>query len=356
MKKLVNGGIKYMIVLCLSALCMMCTGCGGEKKETIKIYNAGEYIDTSLIGKFEKENNCSVVYDTFDSNEQMYTKLNGGEQYDLLVPSDYMIERLIKEDYLQKIDWSKITIKDTLLKEVMGKEYDPKNEYAVPYYWGTVGILYNKKKVDKKDLEQGWEILNNKKYKEKLYMYSSERDSFMIALKALGYSMNTDSKKELDEAYEWLVKQNKEMKPVYVGDEVIDNMKSLNKDMAIVYSGDAALIISDEKSKSLDFFVPKQGTNVWVDGMVTTKNCKNVDLAHKFMNFILKEDNALKNTEYIGYSSSVKSVYEKMQKTTFKGIDAYVVDDSNEKNEVFRYQKPETKKYMSELWTKVISQ
>jgi spermidine/putrescine transport system permease protein len=187
----------------------------------------------------------------------------------------------------------------------------------------------------------------------------------MVALKALGYSMNTNSKKELDKAYDWLVKQNKNMKPVYVGDEVIDNMKSLNKDMAIVYSGDAALIISETMDKSkktnkkeskLDFFVPNQGTNVWVDGMVITKDCKNADLAHNFINFILREENAIKNTEYIGYSATTKKVYAKMAQTTFRGIDAYKVDDSNKKNEVFRHQKAETKKYMSELWTKAISQ
>ena len=331
------------------------TACSKGDTKTLRIYNAGEYIKESLIGKFEKEYDCDVVYSTFDSNESMYTMLNSGESFDILVPSDYMIERLIKEDYLQKLDWSKIKVKDDLVKDCLDKEYDKGNKYSVPYYWGTVGILYNTEVVDKKDLEQGWDILCNKKYKNKLYMYNSERDSFMIALKALGYSMNTSKKSELDDAYEWLVNQNKKMKPVYVGDDVIDNMISGNKDMAVVYSGDAALIISESKKK-LDFFIPKQGTNEWVDGMVITKDCKNTDLAYDFINFILSEENATPNTEYIGYSSSVKKVYENMQKTTFKGISAYKVDTSNKKNEVFRNQDEETKRYMSELWTKVISQ
>lgn len=343
-------------ILCLSLICVvmgMC-GCSGEDKETLRIYNAGEYIDESLIGKFEKEYNCEVVYSTFESNEAMYTMINSGESFDILVPSDYMIERLAKEKYLQKINWDKITVKDDLVKEVLDKDYDPKNEYSVPYYWGTVGILYNKKTVDKKDLEDGWELLRNTKYKNKLYMYNSERDAFMVALKALGYSMNTDNKKELNEAYKWLVKQNKKMSPIYVGDDVIDNMISGNKDIAVVYSGDAALIISE--NKDLDFFIPKQGTNVWVDGMVITKDCKNVDLAHNFFNFILSEENARINTEYIGYASTVESVYKEMQKTMFKGIDSYKVDDTNKKNEVFKYQEDEIRKYTSEMWTKVISQ
>lgn len=345
---------KGMICVGLIATALGMCGCSKENKETLRIYNAGEYIDESLIGKFEKEANCEVVYSTFESNEAMYTMINSGESFDVLIPSDYMIERLIKEDYLQKIDWNKLEVKDKLVKDVLGKEHDPKNEYSVPYYWGTVGILYNKKTVDKKDLEDGWEILRNKKYKNKLYMYNSERDSFMIALKALGYSMNTSNKEELKEAYKWLVEQNEKMNPIYVGDDVIDNMISGNKDMAVVYSGDAALIMAE--NKELSFFIPKQGTNLWVDGMVITKDCKNIDLAHNFFDFILREDNALINTEYIGYSSTVESVYKEMQKTMFKGIDAYVVDNSNKKNEVFKYQEDEIRKYTSELWTKVISQ
>ena len=350
-KKLVKG----LIIIGASLVLFSTTGCSQKDENTLRIYNAGEYIKESLIDKFENENKCDVIYSTFDSNEAMYTMLNSGEKYDILVPSDYMIERLIKEDYLQKLDWSKISVKDDLVKDVLDKEYDPDNKYSVPYYWGTVGILYNTEEIDKKDFEEGWEILRNKKYKNKLYMYNSERDSFMIALKALGYSMNTSKKSELDDAYEWLVEQNKKMKPVYVGDDVIDNMISGNKDMAVVYSGDAALIISESKKK-LDFFIPNQGTNEWVDGMVITKDCKNTDLAYKFMNFILSEENAMPNTEYIGYSSSVEKVYKKMQETVYKDISAYKVDTSNKKNEVFRYQDDETRRYTSELWTKVISQ
>lgn len=347
--------IKGLVIVGVSLVILGTTGCANNNKKILRIYNAGEYIKESLIEKFKKENACDVVYSTFDSNEAMYTMLNSGEKYDILVPSDYMIERLIKEKYLQKLDWSKITVKEDLVEEVLNKDYDPGNKYSVPYYWGTVGILYNTEEIDKKDLEDGWELLRNKKYKNKLYMYNSERDSFMIALKALGYSMNTSKKSELDKAYKWLVEQNKKMKPVYVGDDVIDNMISGNKDMAVVYSGDAALIMSESKKK-LDFFIPKQGTNEWVDGMVLTKDCKNTDLAYDFINFILSEENALPNTEYIGYSSSVKNVYEDMQNTTFKGISAYKVDTSNKKNEVFKYQDDETRRYTSELWTKVISQ
>ncbi len=325
----------------------------GESKPVLKVYNAGEYIDESLITKFEDEFDCKLIYETFDSNESMYTKISSGEMYDVIIPSDYMIERLIKENLLQKIDWSKIPNKSNLMDEVMDKEYDPGNEYSVPYFWGSVGILYDTTVVDEADLT-GWELLLNEKYKGDIYMYDSERDSFMIALKDLGYSLNTEDTAELDKAYEWLVNQNDTMEPIYVGDDVIDNMISGNKSMAVVYSGDGAYIISE--NPDLDYFVPEEGTNIWYDAMVMTKKCENTDLAHSFMNFMLDEENALVNTECVGYTSSVKSAFETVRDTTYKGIDAYVPDVSGEKCEIFRYQTPETKKYCAELWTKIKSQ
>ena len=337
-------------LLAVSALAL--TGCG-KSKETLKIYNAGEYIDTSLISKFEKENKCKVVYETFDSNETMYTKIMSGENYDVLVPSDYMIERLIKEDKLEKIDWDKITNKDNLNPDTLGQAYDPNQEYAVPYFYGTVGILYDTTVVDEKDLADGWNLLNNTKYKDNIYMYDSERDSFMIALKALGYSMNTDKKSQLDEAYNWLIDQQKTMKPVYVGDDVMDNMISGNKDMAVVYSGDGAYIISE--NENMGFFVPNQGSNVWIDAMIITKNCKNTELAHKYINYFLQEDVALENTRYIGYDSGVKSVYEHFRDDEYKGNPACAPDTSNEKNEEFKDRKQDIKEYCASLWTKVKS-
>ena len=279
-------------LLAVSALAL--TGCG-KSKETLKIYNAGEYIDTSLISKFEKENKCKVVYETFDSNETMYTKIMSGENYDVLVPSDYMIERLIKEDKLEKID--------------------------------------------------------NTKYKDNIYMYDSERDSFMIALKALGYSMNTTDKSEIDQAYQWLIEQRDSMNPIYAGDDVIDNMISGNKAMAVVYSGDGAYIMSE--NEKLDFFEPEEGTNTWYDAMVIMKGTKHSELAHKFINFMLDNDNAAANSAEVGYTSPVTKAYEQMKSEDYKGIDAYAPNTGNEKNEVFRYQDTEIKQYFADLWTKV---
>ena len=324
-----------------------------NSKPVLRVFNSGEYVDTQLIERFEKENNCKVVYETYDSNESLYTKLQSGSEYDIVVPSDYMIERLIKEGYLQKINWSKIKNKDKIVPKILNMNYDKKQEYSVPYYWGSVGIVYDKTKVNKKDLKQGWDILKNKKYSGDIYMYDSERDSFMVALKSLGYSMNTKDKKQLKQAYNWLMEQNKTMKPVYVGDDVIDNMISGNKAMAVVYSGDGAYIISE--NENMDFFIPDQGSNVWVDSMVVTKYCTNTDLAYKFMDFFLQMDVAIQNTEYIGYDSAVLSAYEYFRDVEYKGNPGCAPDTSNPKNEEFGYQEKEIKSYCAGLWTKVKS-
>lgn len=340
------------LISVLALTIALLAGCGAEKP-VLKVYNAGEYIDKLLISDFENQFNCKVVYETFDSNESMYTKLLSGEVYDIIIPSDYMIERLIKEDYLQPLDWSKIPNKSNLLPEVMNKDYDPENTYTAPYFWGTVGILYDTTVVDENDLAEGWEILRNEKYKDEIYMYDSERDSFMIALKALGYSMNTSDENELNAAYDWLVEQNGSVNPIYIGDEVIDSMISGNKAMAIVYSGDASYIMTE--NENLGYFTPEQGTNIWYDAMVMTKTCNNTDLAHSFINFMLDEENALSNSEAVGYSSSVGSAFKEMQNTVYNGINAYVPRTNNKLDEIFKYQSSETKKLMSELWIKVKS-
>ena len=319
--------------------------------QTLHVYNAGEYTGENLISNFEKKTGCKVVMDLFDSNEQMYIKVANGEAYDILIPSDYMIERLKQEKLIQPLDQDKITCLDDINDAVKNLSYDPNNEYSVPYFWGSVGILYDKTVVSEKDAKEGWNLLLNEKYKGQLYMYDSERDSFMIALKALGYSMNTKNYSELDEAYQWLCSQRDTMDPVYVGDDVIDNMISGNKAIAVVYSGDAAYIMSE--NENLAYIEPEQGTNIWCDCMVITKDCTETALAHQFMNFEHCLSRALTNTEEVGYSSPVKAAFFQMQDETYKGISAYVTRVGYDKDEVFAYQETEIKSYCADLWTKV---
>ncbi len=354
-----GGASRRTRIIAAAAAVVLCAGlirCGSVASghHVLKVYNAGEYIDLSLLEEFEEEYGCTVIYETFESNEMMYTKLSSGESYDILIPSDYMIERLIKEDYLQPIDWDLIPNRENLLPDVLDRAYDPGNKYGCPYFWGTVGILYNTNVIDEEDLSQGWELLRNTKYKGDLYMYDSERDSFMIALKALGYSMNTTSEQEIEDAYNWLIEQRDTMEPIYAGDDVIDNMISGNKSMAVVYSGDASYIISE--NDELDYLTPGQGTNVWYDAMVITRDCSEVDLAHDFINFMISEESALANTEEVGYTSTVSSAFEEMKVGTYEGISSYIPDIENPDNEIFAYQEPKIKQRYAELWTKVKAQ
>ncbi len=321
--------------------------------DTLKVYNVGEYIDPQINTAFEERYGVKIIYDTFDSNELMYTKLQGGERYDILVPSDYMIERLLKEDFLQPLNHDQLPNLSYLTEELNSLSYDPDHTYSVPYFWGTVGIVYNKNNVDIEDLQkEGYNIFRNQKYKGRIYMYDSERDSFMMALKALGYSMNTDDEKQLYEAYEWLKKIVTTMKPEIVTDEVIDAMANGNKDMALVYSGDATYILSE--NEDMGYYMPSEGTNLWSDAMVIPKNAANPKLANEYINFILEYENSMRNTEYVGYTSTNGEVLEECsgEGGIYAENEAYLPRSGYEKDEIFHYN-DKSRKLISELWTKV---
>lgn len=332
---------------------------GGGKEErpfegqTLHIYNWGEYTGENIIGDFEKETGAKVVMENFDSNEQMYIKVANGEPYDILVPSDYMIQRLIEEDMLQKLDHSKLDCLDKLADDVKNLPYDPGNQYSVPYFWGTVGIVYDKNKVDIKDLEEeGFGIFLDEKYKGDVYLYDSERDSFMMALKDLGYSMNTTNEQEIQEAYEWLVKCVETMDTEIVTDEIIDNMAQGRKALGLIYSGDATYVM--DENEDMGYYMPEYGTNLWSDGMVIPKNAKNPDLAHAFINFASDYAGAYDNSSYVGYTSSNQEVMDDIygEGGDYEGIDAYIPRTDNPNDEVFEYNE-ETKKIMGDLWSRV---
>lgn len=343
--------MKKIVVLFLALLVLV--GCGSKKdKPTLKVYNWGEYIDRSVIREFEKKHDVYVQYDVFSSNELMYTKL-ASEDYDVIVPSDYMIERLIDEDMLQKIDLSKITNLSKVNPDYLNAPHDPNNEYSIPYFVGSVGLVYNKENIDTSYIESvGWDILTNEKYKDNVFFYNSERDAFMVALKSLGYSMNTENEKEMNEAYDWLVAMKRSMNPVYVDDKVIDSMANGEKDIAVMYSGDAAYVMSE--NETLAYLEPYQGTNIWIDGMVISKKAKEVDLAHEFINFVLEEEVAEKISLEVGYTSPLTSVAKKLAEDEFEGINAYTPRTHYEKDEAFHYN-ANTKAILNDLWSKVIA-
>ncbi|WP_302130182.1 extracellular solute-binding protein [Holdemanella biformis] len=322
--------------------------------QTLHLYNWGEYTGENIISGFEELTGAKVIMDNFDSNEQMYIKVANGDAYDVLVPSDYMIQRMMQEKMLQKLEpETRKECLSELMEAIKGLPYDPKNEYSIPYFWGTVGIVYDKTKVSEEDLEKdGWDIFLDQKFKGDIYLYDSERDSFMMALKALGYSMNTTSQDELNAAYNWLIQCVQTMDPEIVTDEIIDNMAQARKALGLIYSGDAAYVMSE--NENMGFYMPKSGTNLWSDAMVIPKNAKNPKLANEFIRYITSYDAAMDNSSYVGYTSPNKEVTEELggKGGDYDGINAYTPRAGYDKDEVFQYDET-TRKIIADLWSRV---
>ena len=347
--------MKKLLSILLALLLL--SACGGKSGSTesgeLYVFLPGEYISDDVINEFEDEYNVKLYITTFDSNESMYTKLLGGTVYDIIIPSDYMIERLISEGMVQKLDKSKVTNMSLVYDQVLNMDFDPNNDYSVPYFWGNVGICYDQNLIDQKDVEtEGWNVLRNTKYKGMIYMYDSIRDAFMMAEKSLGFSMNTDNEDEINQAYEWLIDIAKNMDPAYVTDEAIDGLANGEKAMGMMYSGDATYIHAE--NEDMLFWAPTEGTNYFVDAMVIHKDAKNVENAYKFMNYILEYDPAYENSTFVGYSSVNAEVLNDLAAAggDFEGNDAYIPRDMNANDEVF-HNNEEVLKIISELWVKV---
>ena len=358
---------KFISILLIAALfCTVLSSCNSAEDEnkkqqaiekygsdTLKLYLPGEYLGENVISNFEKEFGVHVIIENFDSNEMMYTKLQAGDSYDVLIPSDYMIERLIATDYLQTIDHALIPNLKNLDSAVLNMSYDPDNTWSVPYFWGSVGLVYNHENVDPAVIEQkGWEILRDTDYAEKIYIYDSERDSFMMAFKALGYSMNTENTDEINEAYEWLLEMNQTMEPSYVTDEVIDSMMNGYKDIAVDYSGDATVIL--DENEDMSFFMPEEGTNIWCDAMVIPANAENPKLAHEFINYMLTYEAAFDNTETVGYTSPNAEVFAEMTSSDefYANNEAYLPRSGHQNDEMF-HDNQTLMSELSKLWIKV---
>ena len=357
--------MKKAVLILLAALALSLAGCGGNKTQSeadasakygstvLKLYLPGEYLGENLISNFEKQFGVKVIVENFDSNEMMYTKLQAGDSYDVLIPSDYMIERLIAGDYLQKLDKSAIPNLGNLAEQVVGLGYDPDGEWSVPYFWGSVGLVYNHNNVDPKVVEkEGWSVLRNTNYAGHIYIYDSERDSFMMAFKALGYSMNTSDENEIEKAYEWLREMNNTMAPVYVTDEVIDSMMNGEKDIAVVYSGDATVIL--DENEEMSFFMPNEGTNIWCDAMVVPKNAENPKLAHEFINYVLTYDASYDNSNTVGYASPNAEVLKEMStnEELYAENEAYLPRSGYALDEIF-HDNVTLQRELSKLWIRV---
>lgn len=320
-------------------------GCGDEKPH-INVYNWGDYIDKDVVKDFEKEYGIKVNYDMFETNEDMYIKVKqGGSNYDVLFPSDYMIERMIREGLLLKLDKSNIANLDKIDKRFMDLDFDPNNDYSVPYMWGTVGILYNKTMVDEE--VNSWDILWDKKYSGDIIMLNSQRDAIGITLKRLNYSMNTRNIEELQKAKKELIRQ-KPLVSAYMGDNIKDAMVSGEGALAIVWSGDAVAMIRD--NPDLAYVIPKEGTNLWFDNMVIPSTAENKDGAEKFIDFMTRPDIAARNTEYIGYSTPIPEAVEMLPKEIKNSKVAYPPAEDIENVEIFKDPTDIIKEY-DDIWT-----
>lgn len=288
-----------MVVMILTLTAFIFTGCKSDDKVVLNVYNWGDYIDEDIFDTFEEETGIEINYETFATNEEMYTKIKkGGTQYDIAIPSDYMIEKMIKEDLVEPIDLTKIPNYSNIDSRFKGLAFDPNNEYSVPYFWGTVGIIYNKDLIT--EPVDSWNVLWDEAYSGQFTMIDSQRDSIMVALKKLGYSMNTKDLNELEEAKNALIEQ-KPLVLAYVGDNVKDMLISEEAAMAVVWSGEASAVI--QEYDNFEYVLPKEGSNMWFDNIIIPKGSKNIDAAHQFIDFLCRGDIGFKNADYVGYAT-----------------------------------------------------
>ncbi len=339
-------------ILCLALLLIVAvlsfSACFKDQRPVLNVYNWGDYIDESVIAEFEKEFNIRVNYDTFSTNEDMYVKVkSGGGNYDVLFPSDYTIERMIKEGMLQKLDFNNIPNYQYIEEQFKNLDYDPQNAYSVPYMWGTVGIIYNKKKVTKP--VTSWQILWDQDYAKQILMLDSQRDSIGITLKMLGYSLNTRNLKELEAAKEALIKQ-KPLVLAYVGDDVKDKMIAGEAALAVVWSGDAVYMMRE--NPDLAYVIPEEGSNLWFDAMVIPTTSKNKEAAEKFINFLCRTEIAYKNTDYIGYSTPHREAKKLLDPELLSNSAAYPGAKELARCEVFLDLGDFLKEY-DRIWTEV---
>ncbi len=293
----------WMFLLMVLAIFGLSAGCGKkDSPNTLTVLNYGKYLEPEILDMFEEETGIKVEYEEYITPENMYTKYKAGAiDYDLICTSDYMIEKLIQENEVLEMDYNKIPLAENLEQTYFdfSKSFDPENKYTLPYFFGTVGILYNKDMVDEIKVDS-WDILWDKEYSGKIIMADSVRDSFMVALKRLGYSLNTSEEDKLREAQKLLIEQ-KPMVYSYLVDEAQDEMIAENAAMAVVYSGEAGYAL--EYNDKLAFSVPKEGSNMWIDSWFIPKSAKHMENAEKFLNFLCREDIAMLNFDYVYYAT-----------------------------------------------------
>lgn len=342
---------KLIAIFCaaLTALTLF-SGCGSKKSEnTLTVLNYGKYIEPEVLELFEKETGIHVDYEEYITPENMYTKYKAGAiDYDLICTSDYMVEKLIKEGQVLEMNYDNIPLAENLDETYFdfSKAFDPDTKYTLPYFFGTVGILYNQTMVDESKVDS-WDILWDKDYDGQIIMPDSVRDAFMVSLKRLGYSLNTTDEEELREAQELLLNQ-KSMIYSYLVDEAQDEMIAENAAMAVVYSGEAGLAM--DYNDNLAFSVPKEGSNMWIDSWFIPKTCTNQENAEKFLNFLCREDIAAMNFDYVYHATPNNKVMEQLDPELQENTTIFPPKDILDNCEVLKSLDDDTTTLYSELW------
>lgn len=335
------------------------TGCSksnAPQNGEVYVYNWGEYIDTDTIAMFEEETGIKVIYDEFETNEIMYPKVeSGASAYDVVCPSDYMIQKMIDNDLLSELNFDNMpNAKKNIGAQYyeQAQEFDPTNQYCVPYCFGTVGILYNKTMVT--EPVTSWSILWDEKYSDNILMQDSVRDAFMVSLKLNGFSMNTTDSSELEIAKNSLIEQ-KPFVQAYVIDQVRDKMIGNEAALGVIYSGEA--IYTQRENPDLVYVIPEEGTNVWIDGWVIPKNAPNKENAEKFIDFMCREDVALKNFEYITYSTPNTAAQALIEDESIRTSEIAFPDLSKYNNlETFKYLGEDADTMYNDFWKEVKSE
>ncbi len=325
------------------------------KGTSINVYNWGEYISDGSEGamnvneKFEKLTGIKVNYTTYDTNEAMYTKLkSGGAAYDIVIPSDYMIERLINEGYLQKINFDNIPNYKNIMEEYKDLYFDPQNEYSVPYNVGMVGVIYNKTMV--KDPQKSWSLMWDKEYKGQILQFNNPRDGFATAMFMLGIDVNTQDEAEWSQAYRMLIEQ-KGVVQSYVSDEIFNKMESGSAAISSYYAGDYLLM--KDNNPDLEFFYPEEGTNIFVDSVCIPKSSQNKEAAELYINFLLSEEVALANAEYLYYATPNKTVLENEDYSLRDNEILYPKREDMPKTQYYHNLDQETLGLMTSLWSEL---
>ena len=354
------GAKKRTVVIVLAAtvgivvLGMYFGGVFARKSNQLFVYNAGEYIDPEVITMFEEETGIDVIYDEFENLEIMYAKMvQDDAAYDVICPSDYMIAKMIDNGMLREIDKEKIPNLQNIGSQYMesAQSFDPGNKYAVPYCWGTVGILYNKKMV--KEPVKSWNILWDEKYAGQILMQDSIRDAFMVALAKNGYSINSTDPAELEKAVKDL-KDQKDLVQAYVIDQARDKMIGEEAAMAVIYSGE--VLYTQRENKDLEYSVPDEGSNVWIDGWVVTKRARNPEAAMKWIDFMCRPEIALMNFDFITYSTPNEAARDMIEDEAVRNSDVvFPGEDVLDRCETYSYLGEEGDALYNEMWKKVKS-